>query len=149
MSDALPRSLAAGPSAPAALVSSITAFVSPIDDVVSPIDAGGEKIALLLAELATKHGVTLPKISVEEMKADLTLASRLSSLAADVHAYAQRLDDTSLEANSEAWWAATAFYTALARMAPADPALQSALAPAVEFFAVGRRKAAPSDPSKK
>jgi hypothetical protein len=51
--------------------------------------------------------------------------------------------------NSEALWAATTLHTVLARIAPADPALQSALAPAVELFLAGRRKTPPSDPAAK
>jgi hypothetical protein len=51
----------------------------------------------------------------------------------------RRLDDTHLEAQSECWWAATAFYTALGRTMDADAKLEAALRPIVDFFAVGRR----------
>ena len=78
------------------------------------------------------------------MKADLLLAQRLRPLSVEVEVEAealrQRLDDTVLEAQSECWWAATAFYTALSRMIYADPRLEAALGPIIEFFAVGRRK---------
>ena len=74
------------------------------------------------------------------MLADLTLAQRLRPIASAVDQLNQRLSDTLLEAQSECWWAATAFYTSLCRVAGADPALKAALKPIVDFFATGRRK---------
>ena len=105
---------------------------------------GGEKIVALLAELAARHGVTLPSISVEGMTADLQLAGRLQPVADALAAAAQTVADTILEAQSECWWAATASLTALARMTSADPKLEAALRPAVDFFAVGRRVKKPA-----
>jgi hypothetical protein len=101
---------------------------------------GGAKIVGDIAGLADEHGLTLPKISTAGMLADLLLSQRLRPLAAAVTKLAQRLDDTELEAESECWWAATAFYTSLARMAGADATLALALEPIISFFAVGRRK---------
>ena len=102
---------------------------------------GGELIVGTLAVLAEQHGIKLPKISAEGMKADLLLAQRIRPLSVAVEGLRQRLDDTVLEAQSECWWAATAFYTALSRMVDADPKLEAAMGPIVEFFAIGRRKA--------
>ena len=101
---------------------------------------GGERIVGAIASLASEHGLSLPKISTEGMLADLLLAERLRPLTAAVTKLGQRLDDTELQAESECWWAATAFYTALARISGADAALARALEPIVSFFAVGRRK---------
>lgn len=106
---------------------------------------GGELIVGLLALLADDYGIKLPKISTDGMKADLLLAQRLRPLSVEVEALRQRLDDTVLEAQSECWWAATAFYTALSRMIDADPKLEAALGPIINFFAVGRRKAKPEE----
>jgi len=103
--------------------------------------SGGENVVGDIATLTTSHGVALPKITVDGMKRDLLLAQRLRPLAAQAAKLAQRLDDTILEAQSECWWAATAFYSALARISGADAALQKAMEPIVAFFAVGRRKA--------
>ncbi len=80
------------------------------------------------------------------MNADLQLAKRLQPLADAVSDLSLLLSDTMLEAHSEAWWSATAYYTALARMAPADPNLEAALKPAVDFFATGRRGAKTTQP---
>ena len=101
---------------------------------------GGETVVPTIADLTNEHGLLLPKISTDGMKADLLLAQRIRPLADRVTALAQRLDDTVLEAQSECWWAATAFYTALVRISAAEAKLQAALKPIVDFFAVGRRK---------
>lgn len=102
--------------------------------------SGGEAIVAKIGQLATEHGVALPELSVEGMQADLTLAQRLAPLAGAAHELSQRLDDTILEAHSECWWATTAYYTTLARMAGANATLAAALKSVVEFFAIGRRK---------
>jgi hypothetical protein len=110
--------------------------------------AGGEVIVATVGHLATEHGVTLPGISVEAMRRDLLLAQRLAPLATAVDGLASRLSDTLLEAQSECWWATTAFYTAMSRMVDIAPALGQALRPVVEFFAVGpRAKPAPAQPA--
>jgi hypothetical protein len=110
---------------------------------------GGERIVMLMSQLAHEHGVQLPGISVDAMKADLTLGERIAPLAQAVDALAQTLADTVLEAQSECWWAATAFYSALARLTSGSAKLQAALQPAVDFFAIGRRRvrAAAAPPS--
>ncbi len=107
---------------------------------------GGEKIVALLGQLVQKHGVSLPGVSVDGMNADLELATVLAPLDVAAAAFAQRVSDTRLEAESECWWAATAFYTALARTAESDPTLAAALKPVIEFFATGRRKKAATAP---
>jgi hypothetical protein len=43
--------------------------------------ANGERIVEKVGDLAVEHEVALPRISVEEMKDDLTLARRLAPLA--------------------------------------------------------------------
>lgn len=103
---------------------------------------GGERIVELVCDAAARRNVSLPGISVEGIKADLTLAQRTRPLIKDAQAVADRLGDTALEAESECWWATLALYTALVRLADTDPALKNELAPAVDFFAKGRRKPA-------
>jgi hypothetical protein len=100
---------------------------------------GGERIIALVGDLVTKHALQLPKVSVDAMKADLALSQRLAALDTAAQTFAQRIADTRLEAEAESWWAATAYYTALARMADAEPELANALRTVVDFFATGRR----------
>jgi hypothetical protein len=101
---------------------------------------GGENIVAQVGALAQAHGITLPQVSVDGMLADLRLAQRLRPLASAVEQLSQRLNDTVPEAQSECWWATTALYTALSRVAGANASLESELKPVVEFFAAGRRK---------
>src|SRR5215212_978111 len=101
--------------------------------------AQGERIVEMVGDLATRNEVSLPRISVEDMKDDLTLAQRLAPLAQALEGVSQTVSDTILQAQSECWWAATAFYTALSRLSDADAQLEGALKPAVEFFARRRR----------
>ncbi len=105
--------------------------------------ARGEPVVALVGDLAARHQVALPRISVEDMRGDLALVQRLQPLARELDHLSQRIADTILQAQSECWWAATAFYSSLARMSDADPDLERALKPAVEFFARGRRPTEP------
>ena len=57
-----------------------------------------------------------------------------------MEALSQRVADTILEAQSECWWAATEYYTALDGLSRTDPAIKTALQPVYDFFATGRRK---------
>jgi hypothetical protein len=97
--------------------------------------ARGERVVELVGTLATRHQITLPRISVNDMNADLVLAQRLAPLAPLLEAAAQKVSDTILQAQSECWWAAMAFYSALTRLSHVDPELEDALRPAIEFFA--------------
>jgi hypothetical protein len=99
----------------------------------------GERIVEMVGDLATRNEVSLPRISVEDMKNDLTLAQRLAPLAQALEGVSQTVSDTILQAQSECWWAATAFYTALSRLSDVDAQLEGALKPAIEFFARRRR----------
>jgi hypothetical protein len=101
---------------------------------------GGENIVAQVGALAQRHGIALPQVSVDGMTADLTLAQRLRPVASAVEQLNRLLNDTILEAQSECWWATTALYTALSRVAGAKPSLESELRPIVDFFATGRRK---------
>ena len=101
--------------------------------------AQGERIVEMVGDLATRNEVSLPRISVEDMKDDLTLAQRLAPLAQALEGVSQTVSDTILQAQSECWWAATAFYTALSRLSDADAQLEGALKPAIELFARRRR----------
>ena len=97
-----------------------------------------------LERLAARHEVSLPRISVDDMNGDLTLAQRLLPIAQALANVSRTVTDTILQAQSECWWAATAFYSALARLSDADPQLEGALKPVVDFFARRRRTDAPA-----
>ncbi len=73
------------------------------------------------------------------MQRDLELAKRLKPLLVRVERLRQTIADTITEAQSEAWWAATAYYSALARVSKGDRKLSGALEPARKFFQTGSR----------
>jgi hypothetical protein len=95
----------------------------------------GERIVELVGNLATRHQIALPRVSVNEMTKDLILAQQFAPLGRLFESLAQKISDTILQAQSECWWATMAFYEALTRLSNIDPDLQAALKPAVEFFA--------------
>jgi hypothetical protein len=95
----------------------------------------GERIVALVGTLAARHQIGLPRISVDDMTGNLVLAQRLAPLAPMLEALAQKVSDTILQAQSECWWAAMAFYSALKRLSDVDPELEEALRPAVDFLA--------------
>jgi hypothetical protein len=97
--------------------------------------ARGERVVELVGSLAVRHQIALPRISVDDMGKDLVLAQRLAPLASPLESLSQKVSDTILQAQSECWWAAMAFYTALTRLTDTDPELEDALKPAVEFMA--------------
>ncbi len=96
---------------------------------------GGEAIVALVADLATKYGIALPDMSVDGMRADLTLAQRLAPVASSVGLIAERLSNTLGQARSETWQAATGNYSVLVRVSVANPSLEKELLPARAFFA--------------
>ena len=110
--------------------------------------AGGANIVATVAQLAEQFGMALPAVSAAEMTANLALAQRLRPLADMSRQLTRRLEDTITNAQGDCWWAATALYSALARVSDANPALELALRPVVAFFARGKRKKAPPTPAK-
>ena len=104
----------------------------------------GGWVVELVGDLAVRHEVALPRVPVGDMKDDLTLAQRLAPLARALAAVSQTVADTILQAQSECWWAATAYYSALTRLADTDPQLESALKPVIEFFAKRRKSEPPA-----
>jgi len=109
--------------------------------------SGGEAIAALVVQLLRKHKVALPGISADDIEADLTLAQRLAPAVRALETTLRLAQDGILEAESEAWYATTAGYTALVRLSGTDPKLHAELKPAMDFFGVGRkRKPRPAQP---
>jgi len=105
---------------------------------------GGEGIVATLAQLAEQQGIALPGVSVPAMTANLVTVQHLRPLVDATRQLLHRLEDTVMNSQSESWWAATALYTALSRVAAASPELEAALRPVVAFFATGSRKKTPA-----
>jgi hypothetical protein len=102
--------------------------------------ADGERVTAQVLRLAGEHKLELSDVPVDGIQADLTLAQRMAPIAEALDPIVQSVADTMLQARSEAWWGTTAYYTALQGIARSNPQLKTALQPAVDFFALGRRK---------
>lgn len=107
---------------------------------------GGEAIVHALAGSVRGHDVALPGITADAMEADLSLAEKLKPVREAAEALYQFTDDTILEASSECWYAATAYYTALSRMISNYPDIKAVVAQVASLFAIGRRKHAEPGP---
>lgn len=107
---------------------------------------GGDAVVALVGKLLDEHEIRLPDVSSEAMNADMLVARRLGTLRASVASLLQLIDDTVLEAESEAWWSTTAGYTALARVSKGNARLEADLKPVVSFFRIGKRTKKPTDP---
>ena len=102
---------------------------------------GGESIVHALANSVRKHNVALPGITADGMEADLLVAQGMKSVRDAAESLYQFADDTVLEASSECWYAATAYYTALSRMVSSFPDIKTVVGQVADFFATRRRKA--------
>jgi len=105
---------------------------------------GGEKVVADVARLAHKYALDNPDTPVDGMLADLSLAQRIRPVAAAAQALADRYADTLMEAESEAWHAATALYSQLSERAKNNPTLAAELAEVKSFFATGKRRKLPA-----
>ena len=103
---------------------------------------GGEAIVHALAVSVRGHEVALPGITADGMEADLSVVEKLKPVRDAAEALYQFADDTILEASSECWYAATAYYTALSRMITGYPDIKAVVAQVASLFATGRRKQA-------
>jgi hypothetical protein len=107
---------------------------------------GGESIVHGLAVAVRSHDVSLPGVSADDMEADLSLAQKLKPVRDAAEAVYEFTDDTILEASSECWYAATAYYTAFSRMVSSFPDIKALVAEVASFFARRRRPAEPAQP---
>jgi hypothetical protein len=107
---------------------------------------GGEPIVHGLAVAVRNHSVSLPGLSADGMEADLSLAQKLKPVRDAAEALYQFTDDTILEASSECWYAATAYYTSFSRMVSSFPDIKAVVAEIAAFFARRRRQGEPAQP---
>lgn len=107
---------------------------------------GGEAIVRAVAGAVRTHAFSLPGLSADGMEADLKLAQQMAPLRDAAEALYQFADDTILEATSECWYAATAYYTSLSRMVTSFPDIKAVVSETALFFARRRRQAEPDQP---
>jgi len=107
---------------------------------------GGEPIVHGLAAAVRNHDVALPGVTADGMEADLTLAQKLKPVRDAAESLYQFADDTILEATSECWYAATAYYTAFSRMVSSFPDIKALVSEVALFFARRRRQPEAAQP---
>jgi len=105
--------------------------------------AGGEPIVQKISRAVRAHEMSLPGITPDGMDADLLLIQRMKPVRDAAEGLFQFADDTILEAGSECWYAATAYYTGLARVVSTFPDIKNVVEEIGSFFA-RRRKRQPS-----
>ncbi len=108
---------------------------------------GTESVAQTVAKLAMQAGLNVAKASVEDMLSDIELAKKLRPLLTVLDRLRTRVNDTILQAESDAWSALTVYYSSLRHVGRGDPRVESALKPAADFF--GRGKKRPKKDAKK
>jgi hypothetical protein len=108
---------------------------------------GGEPIVHKLADAVRNHELVLPGLTADGMEADLSLAQKLKAVRDAAEALYQFTDDTILEASSECWYAATAYYTTFSRMVSSFPDIKPLVSDTASFFARRHKQPEPDQPA--
>jgi hypothetical protein len=95
---------------------------------------GAELFLNLISRLAKEYGLNLPAAAVEAIEGDRRLAVEMQRFQQVCRNLARLAGHTRLQAESEAWQGALAFYAVLKAMSTRDPALAEKLRPAVSFL---------------
>jgi len=105
-----------------------------------------EPMVQRVADLAQRHKLSVPGVELTSMQNDVRLTQALVPLSAQIERALQLVDDTSMQADTEAWQAFLAYYGVLSSLASRIPEVESALAPVVDYMKV-RKKPAPEQPT--
>ena len=100
---------------------------------------GCGKMAKLIGQIAQRKGLK-GEMPVAEMLQRLDEVERLAPLVESVQSLVRGLSDAAFYAESTAWSAALAYYSALQGMSRLDPQVEQSLEPVAEFLSIGRRK---------
>jgi hypothetical protein len=103
------------------------------------IRKGGERHIPLIADTATRYGLSFPGGTADEIRANLDVISALSPVLTRLQAASGIVGDTIFRARGNAWRGTTSAYTMLSRMAKNVPSIAREIAPATEFFAPKRK----------
>ncbi|MBI3726549.1 hypothetical protein HY251_21705 [bacterium] len=106
---------------------------------------GGAKIVRLVADLAKKHKVSFDGATPEGMLADLELMEAVEPILTAAKSAAQVVEDTSLEAGAECWFALGILYAGLKAASRTSKELASSLKPVQDFFKTLRKRGRETD----
>lgn len=95
---------------------------------------GGEGAAAAVAHLARKHKIVAEGTSVEAMEDAFMHAERMKTLYREVFLLQQRINDTILKDQAEAWTAAQRLCVELRKIAEGNPRFATEFEPVDDFF---------------
>ena len=99
-----------------------------------------------VAELATRHKITVPGVELSSMQNDVRLGAALLPLEAQLERALQLVQDTAAQADTEAWQAFLAYYGVLSSLADRNPDIEGGLGNVVAYMRA-RRKSAAKEPT--
>ena len=100
-----------------------------------------------IADLVQRHKVTVPGIELQSMLNDLELVDTLSPIELLLERSLQLVQDTSAQADTEAWQAFLAYYGVLSSLSNRNAEIEGAIAPVVEYMKPRRKTVAPKPAS--
>jgi hypothetical protein len=106
---------------------------------------GGDKVIPLIANAATRFGVTSQAADPKEMVSQLAIANALLPVVSRVQALSEMLSDTVLTAHGKSWTIASALHSGLVILAKTNPSVAPELAPISPVFS--RKKKAATAPA--
>lgn len=92
-----------------------------------------------VADLATRHKVTVPGVEIQDLRNDLRLGQALLPFERNLERALQLVQDTSSQADTEAWQAFLAYYGVLSSLADRNADIESGLSSVVEFMRARRK----------
>ncbi len=98
---------------------------------------GGEGAAAAVAHLARKHKIVADGASVETIEDNFMLAERLKTLYREAYLIQNRVNDSILKAQAEAWTSAQKLCAELRKIAAQNPRFATEFEPVDAFFSGG------------
>ena len=105
-----------------------------------------EPMVQRVADLASRHKLSVPGVEASSMLNDVRLTQVLQPIAVLVERANQLVQDTTAQADTEAWQAFLAYYGVLSSLSGRIPEIEGALAPVVEYMRPNK-KPAPEKPA--
>jgi hypothetical protein len=102
------------------------------------IRPGGEVMIEHVLIAAERAGLVHPT-STADVRASMELLHALEPIAQDLRHFLDLVEGTMLQCQHDAWGGSTGYYRTLRRLAGANREIEAAIAPVVEFFAIGPR----------
>ena len=100
-----------------------------------------EPMVQRVADLAERHKIAVPGVDRSSMLNDVRLTQVLQPIGAQLERALQLVQDTTMQADTEAWQAFLAYYGVLSSLSSRIPEVEGALQPVVDYMKVGKKHA--------